>query len=681
MSSIKVINARITLTRGAALLCALFSLCWTSSAWAAGTLTPAGSPQQPIQIRDHSLEVHILGGFAKTDVNQTFFNPNAQDLEAVYAFPVPKSASLSEFIIYSGEEELHGEVLPKAKANQIYEDEKNKGNDAGVANKKEFETYEFRVSRVRAQSETRIRFIYYQPLVIDTGVGRYVYPLEDGGTDELAKSFWVPNTKVENQFSAHFDVRLEYPIADIRLPGFENAAAINRIGDGEVKIDLQTANASLDKDIVLYYRLADNLPGRIELLPYRPDKNKPGTFMLIATPGIDLKALSSGADYVFILDSSGSMAGKIQTLARGVKQTLGQMKPEDRFRIVAFNSRAWEVAGDWQNASTENVQRAIAAVEQLAPNESTNLYEGLELGLKKLDNDRVTSVILVTDGVTNTGILDPKEFASLMKQYDVRVFGFLMGNNSNWPLMEVVTKSSGGFYSAVSNADDIVGQIMLAKSKILSESLHDASLSVRGVKVTDVTDEFIGKVYRGQQLVVFGRYDEAGPATVRLKAKLSGADTEYQTTFNFPETDTTYPEIERLWAMNQIETIQYKTNIGEASPQEGKKAIEDIGVAYQLVTDETSMVVLSDAVFSQYGIERRNKARTDVEHQAQSVRSQSPVRANRVDAQSPMFPHAAHGLGGGGGAIDPVSASILFGLIGIGLLPRKNRAKPRTSNN
>ncbi len=93
---------------------------------AAGILTPIGSGHQPIRIRDHHVNVVINNGFAMTEVRQTFFNANSQDLEALYSFPLPKSASLSEVTIYVGEREIHGEVLEKQKARQIYTDEKSR---------------------------------------------------------------------------------------------------------------------------------------------------------------------------------------------------------------------------------------------------------------------------------------------------------------------------------------------------------------------------------------------------------------------------------------------------------------------------------------------------------------------------------------------------------------------------
>lgn len=624
-----------------------------ASAFAGGTLTPVGAGQQPVTIRSHQVNVTINNGFARTEVLQAFFNPNPADLEAIYAFPVPKSASLSEVTITTGEKTLNGEVLAKKEAETIYEEEKNAGNDAGLAKQNSYLSYEFRVSPVRANAEVTLRFVYYQPLEIDTGVGRYVYPLEEGGTDDIAKSFWTTNSQVEGALAINVDLKSAWPVSDLRVPGFEGAAVSQKLADGHYTLTLDRPGAKLDRDFVLYYRLAENLPGRVEVIPYRASKDKPGTFMMVVTPGLDLKPITHGADYVYVLDVSGSMQGKIHKLANGVGQALGTMRPEDRFRIVTFNNSAREVL-DWTSATTENVQSAIALVKSLQPGGSTNVYDGLKAATQKLDADRATSIVLVTDGVTNEGIVDPAAFHKLLKQYDVRVFGFLMGNSSNWPLMRVIADATGGFYAGVSNEDDIVGQIVLAKSKIAFEALHDASFKFSGAHVFDTTGDNPRKIYRGQQLVIFGRYEGAGTATVSLKAKLTGEDKTYTTSFDFPETDTDNPEIERLWAMAQIEQIELKENTGALPASEAKDAIQSIGVAYQLVTDHTSMVLLDDATFAKRGIARNNQQRIATERAAQSVRASQPAKNYHVDAARPTYPAPApHVSHGGGGAIDP----------------------------
>jgi len=638
-------------------------------AFGAGTLKPKNPAHQPIQIRDHHVDVVILNGFARTEVIQTFFNPNGEDLEAIYSFPLPKSASLSEVTIYSGEREIHGEVLPKGRARTIYREERDQGRDSGLAEKNAFYTFDFTVYPVRANGQTRIRFLYYQPITIDAGIGRYVYPLEEGGTDDAAQSFWSGNSKVEKLFSVKLELESAWPIASVRVPGFESEARVDRKDEGRYEITIEKQDFHLNRDLVFYYRLADNLPGRVELIPYRAEGDQPGTFMMVVTPGMDLKRLDGGADYTFVLDVSGSMRGKIRTLARGVVKALGELKDGDRFRIITFNQSARDLTGGWVQATRPEVERFCRVVEGLPAGGSTDVYEGLSLALSDLDDDRATSVVLVTDGVTNTGIVDPGAFHTLMKRCDVRVFGFLLGNSANWPLMRVVCEASGGFYAGVSNADDIVGQIVLAKSKVLHECMHDAKLEISGVKVFDTTDSFRGKVYRGQQLVVFGRYERAGRARITLRGRITGEDRTYTTEFDFPEVDTDHPELERLWALDRVEHIEHLRNIGQSPAEEARTAIRDLGVAYQLVTDETSMVVLTDEAFAERGIERQNRLRTAREHDARTRRAErakpsgQPVRTRRVDEGKPMFDRSAPSTGGGsgGGAFDPASVGIAVG--------------------
>ena len=347
------------------------------------------------------------------------------------------------------------------------------------------------------------------------------------------------------------------------------------------------------------------------------------------------------------------------------------MSADDRFRVVTFSTQASELTRGWQPATPENVKRLIESVAALQANGSTNLYEGLALSFHDLDDDRATSVILVTDGVTNTGVIDPKEFHALLKAYDVRVFGFLMGNSANWPLMRAIADASGGFYAGVSNADDVLGQIQLAKSKITHEALHDAELRIRGVRTEDVTGELVGKVYRGQQLVLFGRYSEGGKGRITLRAKLTGQDQTYETVFDFPEIDESYPEIERLWAMSLIEELEDRANAGLLDPQESDDAVRDLGVAYQLVTDQTAMIVLDDAAFDRHGIQRINRERVARERAAQQRRVAQPVQSRRVDRKRPMFDGKSPR--GGGGAIDPVTGLLVLGLAGAACRPRRKR--------
>ncbi|MEZ5364031.1 MAG: hypothetical protein R2748_17250 [Bryobacterales bacterium] len=158
-----------------------------------------------------------------------------------------------------------------------------------------------------------------------------------------------------------------------------------------------------------------------------------------------------------------------------------------------------------------------------------------------------------------------------------------------------------------------------------------------------------------------------------LTGRLTGEDKTYTTKFDFPEVDTENPEVERLWALAQIEEIEVRRSIGDVDAGESQEAIRDLGLAYQLVTDETSMVVLSDQAFEQRWDQRALESRPRGAGMPPAERAAQPVAVSRrVDAQQPMF-EGRKAPRVGGGTIDPFSASLL-GLIRLGLAVRRKHS-------
>lgn len=618
-----------------------------SFAPAAGILTPVGSHREPIRLESHSLRVVINNGFARSEVEQVFYNPNSLDLEAIYQAPVPERGALSELTIWAGDRILQGEVVAKEEADRIYREERSQGNEVAKADRDGYQDFEFAVYPVPAQGRARMRYVYYEPLTIESGVGRYAYRLEEGGADEASEAFWTLGDTVDATFDIEVVLKSAWPVARTRTPRF--AGASETLEDGSLVYRYASQGARLDQDFVFYYMLEENLPGRVEMMTYREAGDAPGAFMMLLTPGEDLQPLAAGSDFAFVLDTSGSMQGKLHTLVAGIKKALGELRPEDRFRIIAFNTSATELGSGWRHATPENAQGTLDALDRLAASGSTNLYEGIRLALSKLDADRVSSVILVTDGVTNEGVVDPARFYKLLRDRDLRFFGFLLGNGANWPLMELLCEASCGSFRAVSNSDDIVGEILLAKNAVAYESLRDAKLTIDGVEVFDVSSFQIGKIHRGEQLALFGRYDAGGRATARLEARILGEAKIYETEIEFPGVDTRHPELERLWALDQTSKIEVARMAGWVDADEAKVAIRDIGVAYQIVTDETSMIALDDASFARRGLERRNLDRVAREAAARS--DPRGAGARRADAAKPMFSKPAPSLGGG--AVEP----------------------------
>lgn len=691
------------------------SLLAATSADAAGLLKPNNASYADLKIKEHHVNVVIEDMYATTTVEQVFHNPNANDLEGIYSFPVPDKAAVGEFSYWIDGKPVTGEVIEKQRAREIYEQEKQQGREAAIVEKDKYKTFDISVFPVKANQDVKIKLVYLQNTHTDTGIGRYVYPLEDGGVDEQKLSFWDRNEVVEEQFSFNVKLRTSYPVDGLRMPKHPQAA-LNQINQHEWSAALLNASAvahseddgtssqssskaapaaSLNQDILLYWRHKQDLPASVDMLAYKESGQKKGTFKLTLMPGSDLPVMSQGRDWIFVLDISGSMRGKFTSLSEGIREGLGKLNPNDRFRIVLFNNQAHSFTKGFLPADQQTITETLKRLDQVQPGNGTNLYAGLKTGIDQLDSDRAAAMVLVTDGVANVGNTQKKQFLKLLENRDLRLFTFIMGNSANRPLLEEMTRVSNGFALSISNSDDIVGQLKLAQGKMAHSSMRDIQVEVDGVRSKElVKPRLSNSLYHGQQLTLFGHYYQPGEAQVRLTGIINGEKKTYSARFTLPENSTDHPELERLWAFAAIEELNAEMDYLGAEA-DTKQAIVDTAVEYGLVTDYTSMIVVRDEVFKTLNIQRTNKLRVEKEEQAREHRNAATIteQMNRVDKQQPMFAKQSdpnqsqqrqtvttQRYGNGGGAVSPwlvifIAASIA--LIQLGRFSPKDKTEKR----
>lgn len=628
----------------------------------AGLLVPIGQSES-LDLLAHNVQVTIQDGFAITQVDQEFANSAAVTLDAHYRFPVPSRASVGQFTYWIQGQAIHGEVVEKERASQIYQQEKLQGRKVAVSEQQSFQHFDIRVANLMPGENAKVRLVYVQPVDMDHGIGRYVYPLEDGGTDEEQKAFWTMKQEVKKQFYFSGLIRSSHPVDAVRVPN-QSQANVQQLSQqewsleiGQSTTDLENAFEgsvtssqpkvqNLDKDIVFYWRLQEGVPGGLDVTAYKENDNATGTVMMTLTPADDLQIIREGTDWTLVLDISGSMQGKFSTLLEGVKQGLTKFNAQDRVRVILFNNGAQNLTRGFIPATPEALNHLMTQLEAVQPSGGTNLMEGIRMSLSQLNADRTSAIWLVTDGVVTVGESRQKLFLEELNKKDIRLFTFIMGNGANRPLLKGLSKASNGFAIEVSNSDDMVGQLEKAASKVSHEALHDIQISFDGVTVQDVQPNVIPSLYRGQQLQVFGHYWKGGNGTVRVTGKRSGQKISYEVPITLPVVDKRFPELERLWAFSQIQQLMDEQEV-YGHDEDRQDAVVDLAKAYSLVTPYTSMLVLEEEQFAQYGIKRNNHNRIEKENEARNNRKQQAIVNHNQAQNHPTLSQPRSTLSGG----------------------------------
>lgn len=332
---------------------------------------------------------------------------------------------------------------------------------------------------------------------------------------------------------------------------------------------------------------------------------------------------------------------------------------------------------------------AQKAVLSLRSGGSTNVFAGLQLAYRRLDQDRPAGVILVTDGVANTGPHEYRDLIGLANKYDVRLFTFVMGNSANVTLLEDLATRTGGHAASISADDDVEGQLLLAQARMTHEALHGIELELDGAVARHPAK--LPSLYLGQQLVAVGRYDKTGPATLKVKAKISGEPVTWTLPVELPAVDDTTPEIDRIYAFAAIEDLQREAWLATGNEDEARSAVLDLALRYSLVTDYTSMIVVEEDRKAVHGIGNDNAQRRAREREAAAKRGREGHRPQVVTGQRPLGGNQAEhaptryarsrgngnggGGGGGGGGAGAVGPAYLIVAAGLGVLAWRRRRK------
>lgn len=686
---------------------------------AAGMLVADGGFGGVLQIKQQDVRVTINNSVAVTQIDQVFVNTENRVVEALYTFPVPREASVSNFSMWIGGKEMIGEVVEKKRAREIYESYKVTKRDPGLLEQVDFKQFEMRIFPIPAGAEQRIRIEYYQELDVDHDWATYVYPLSTNAGGKPV------DTKVHGRFSMTMDVRSEVPIAELKSESHEDDFVVVSHQADYAQASMELAEGELARDIVMAFQTKRARTG-LDLVTSRP-KGEDGYFMMTLTPGEDLSATAEPMDYVFLLDVSGSMShdDKLQLSRNSVLAFVESLGPEDRFDCLAFNVALTPLFKQMSPATTENIEQAKSFFATQRARGGTVLQPAINAAYSYRDDDRPLNVVLLSDGMTEAG--EQAELLRLIssRPAGVRVFCVGVGNEVNRPLLEQMANQAGGLAAFVSTEDSFARQAQLMRQKLVRPAIQSVSVQLEGGQVSDVEPTELGDLFYGTPLRLYGRYGTPGTVEVTLRGKVQGSDWEQTVQMELPSEDKGNSEIERMWAQKRVQRLLGMERSGKGSQQE---EIVRLCEGYSIVSPYASMLVLeNDAEFKRWKIEQRNavriqrdrRARQNVQDKLAAMREQnnsefevnrgeklvstnsaksnpsiannngqpapptnwntsqdqSNSNSNGVDLSFGPTIRPSGGGGGGGGAIDPLTALLALTAAGAAAVTGRRKRK------
>lgn len=382
--------------------------------------------------------------------------------------------------------------------------------------------------------------------------------------------------------------------------------------------DVHTARVRLSADAVretedlrLLWAIDDDAVG-LRVLTHRPEGSQYGWFMLLGNPtgdgpsalnGAQAKTSAQPKDVLLVVDTSGSMRGeKLGQVQLAVEYIIDKLGAEDRVNIIAFGSAVQRFSPDVVPATADNRVAAKTFVRGLLAEGKTNISAALKAGLAgKADATRPRMMLFLTDGAPTAGEMNPDTIVARLPALNTastRVFAIGVGHDVNAHLLDSLARDTAGRSVYFKPDDAIDVQVAALYDGLSHPVLTDVQVDFGGLSVDHPTPKTLGSLFRGQEVLLLGRYSGGGTHTISLKGSLRGAARTFDVTAEFP----TKPAVDDafiawIWASRRIGDLLAEIRL-EGQTQDRVAEVVRLSHRFGIITEYTAFISQANTDFT-----------------------------------------------------------------------------------
>lgn len=529
----------------------------------------------PMPLERTEVEADLSGFIASVGVTQQYVNPFDVKIEAVYVFPLPHNAAVTDFLMTIGNRTIRGVIREREEAAEMYLRAREQGKIASIMTEERPNIFTQRVANIEPGRSIEIDITYFHTLAYEQGELTFVFPTvvgprynppgsrntivvgpreTAGGHDSSTEvPYLAPGEITSHRFGMNVRIVAGVPIESVVCPSHEVDVRFDNQNPGLAHVTLTHDSEILDRDFVLKYRVAgDDIHGTI--LTHRDERGTEGGFftLLLHPPSQLDQASSEPIEVFFLIDTSGSMRGApLETARRAVESVLRCLRPQDTFQIFHFGTRAYAIDRSPVAATHQTVSRAINSLGRLRAEGGTEVIQGLRaVASVPGEPGRSRVVVLLSDGLVSN---DDEVLAEVDRlAMGACVFTVGIGSAPNRALVERISRVGGGVAAYVGLNEDPATVMSSFMRSIMNAAMTDIRIDGEGIRAFDVYPRRAPNLYAGRPVVLSGRYDARRAGTVRVMGRVNGNDRMFTLPVDTSDATRGSAAIASIWAGHRI---------------------------------------------------------------------------------------------------------------------------------
>jgi ferric-dicitrate binding protein FerR (iron transport regulator)/tetratricopeptide (TPR) repeat protein len=536
-----------------------------------------------LQLVKYHIDVHIEDGFARTTIDQTYFNSENWRMEGTFYFPLPPDASLSRLAMYVDGDLMEGGMVERDHARDVYETIRYQNRDPALLEWVDGSVFKMRVFPLEARQQKRIVLSYTQKLPVLYGQSTYRFPA--GHTlafvDQWSfKALVKDGMRMSAASPSHPTMKLAQQGPDLVMTDEAKNVKVDR----DVVLTFTDHQAQANAD-TFRWSGAEQDGQKYLMVRYRPD--------LPSAPRRERR------DWVFLFESSGA---RDPLLARAqvevIRALLTHAEHEDTFAVLSVGTRVRKWMDSPVSATPENLDKAVKWLEARHLIGALNLDQALSDATPLLQSGPNPHLVHVGSGIASIGEQRADELVKRIPP-GTRYVGIGVGKRVSPAFMKVAAERTGGLFTQV-NPDEPIGWRGFEIASTLNAprllNVHVEAPGLPGVRFLT----FSNSLAHGEELAAVANITQATPTSVTIRGTLDGQ--AFQRVLPVENAAEHADYLPRTWAKLEIDRLLAANSAGN------RQAITELSKAMYVMTPYTSLLVLeNEAMYKQFNVDRGRK--------------------------------------------------------------------------
>ena len=386
-----------------------------------------------------------------------------------------------------------------------------------------------------------------------------------------------------NPLSIRVDLNAGFKLDEIESP-YHRIKVSSEPKNDNYLITLIEHSIPADRDFVLNWKPSPvNTP---QAALFHESFEKQEYALLMVLPPQDKQKLVLKREIVFVIDTSGSMAGtSIEQAKSALQLALSRLKQGDAFNIIQFNSYTSSLFNSPQDFTNQTLQTALAYVNSLQANGGTEMATAIKTALAKQQHTKdIRQVIFLTDGsVGNEDML----FTSIQQLLgDSRLFTIGIGSAPNSHFMRRAARFGRGSHTYIGSTVQVQEKMGALFRKLESPVLSNISVSLQNSQ-TEIWPQKIPDLYLGEPLLLSIKSDALADV-IEISGKVANADWHTSLSLKGGQQRS---GISTLWGRRKIAALMDLRLTSSEQPQLRQEII-DTALKHHLVSKFTSLLAV-----------------------------------------------------------------------------------------